>query len=105
MPLANRAFDPSRGQVVLGFVTPPGAGKGGLPLKTLFGFERVHVKAGETVSVYLYPALTDFAYAAAADGARTPSAGRHIVSFGVAAEGMGYAAAALDATLAEAEVV
>ena len=36
--------------VVLGFISPPGAGKGGLPLQSLFGFERVHVKAGETVS-------------------------------------------------------
>ena len=30
--------------VVLGFLKPPGAGVGGTPLQTLFGFERVHVK-------------------------------------------------------------
>jgi hypothetical protein len=48
--------------VVLGFLTPPNAGTGGAPLKTLFGFERVHVKKGETVSVYLYPQLTDFTH-------------------------------------------
>ena len=47
--------------VVLGFLTPPGAGKDGVPLQTLFGFERVHLKAGETQTVYLYPALTEFA--------------------------------------------
>lgn len=40
--------------VVLGFLTPPGAGKNGVPLQTLFAFERVHVKVGETVSVLLY---------------------------------------------------
>merc|ERR1711907_709615 len=34
--------------VVLGFLTPPGAGTQGIPLKSLFGFERVHVKAGQT---------------------------------------------------------
>lgn len=32
--------------VVLGFLVPPNAGKDGVPLQTLFGFERVHVKAG-----------------------------------------------------------
>ena len=32
--------------VVLGFLVPPGAGTSGVPLQTLFGFERVHVKAG-----------------------------------------------------------
>lgn len=45
--------------VVLGFLRPPGAGIDGVPLQTLFGFERVHVKAGPTVSVYLYPRHTN----------------------------------------------
>ena len=36
---------------VLGFLVPPGAGERGVPLQTLFGFERVHVKAGQTVMV------------------------------------------------------
>lgn len=40
--------------VVLGFMVPPGAGVDGVPLQTLFGFERVHVPAGQSVSVYLY---------------------------------------------------
>ena len=31
--------------VVLGFLVPPGAGVNGVPLQTLFGFERVHVPA------------------------------------------------------------
>jgi len=44
---------------VLGFLVPPGAGREGVPLQTLFGFDRVHVKAGETVTVWLYPALLD----------------------------------------------
>merc|ERR1719440_639698 len=36
---------------VLGFLKPPGAGKNGIPLQSLFGFERVHVKAGESMQV------------------------------------------------------
>ncbi len=39
--------------VVLGFVEPPGAGTAGAPLEILFGFERIHVAAGQTVSVFL----------------------------------------------------
>lgn len=31
-------------EVVLGFLKPPGAGVGGTPLQTLYGFERVHLK-------------------------------------------------------------
>jgi hypothetical protein len=79
--------------VVLGFIAPPGAGTDGRPIKTLFGFERVHVKAGETVSVFLYPALTELA-AVGIDGERHPLPGEYRVSFGVAETvpfGMGYA--------------
>jgi hypothetical protein len=47
-------------EAVLGFVVPPSAGEGGVPLKSLFGFERVHVRRGETVTVTLYPSLSDF---------------------------------------------
>ena len=78
--------------VVLGFLIPPGAGVGGVPLQTLFGFERVHVKAGETVSVELYPSLTDFTQVGA-DGARRVLAGEYTVEFGTrqtATHGMGY---------------
>ena len=39
--------------VLLGFLSPPGAGVDGVPLQSLWGFERVHVKAGESVSVYI----------------------------------------------------
>jgi hypothetical protein len=31
---------------VLGFLKPPGAGVDGVPLQQLFGFERIHLKAG-----------------------------------------------------------
>jgi hypothetical protein len=88
--------------VVLGFIAPPGAGTNGLPLRTLFGFERVHVKAGETVSVYLYPSLTEFA-ATAIDGERHPLSGDYEVSFGVvetSSSGMGHAVARLSARAA-----
>ena len=89
--------------VVLGFLTPPGAGKDGIPLKVLFAFERVHVKAGQSVTVYLYPALTDFAFTTAA-GERKPLAGSYTVHFGVegTAPNMGYAKIPLVATLAGA---
>mmetsp|Transcript_23199 Transcript_23199/g.65835 ORF Transcript_23199/g.65835 Transcript_23199/m.65835 type:complete len:902 (+) Transcript_23199:68-2773(+) len=87
--------------VVLGFLVPPGAGKDGIPLKQLFGFERVHVKAGESVMVFLYPALTDFAQADA-NGKLAAMPGKYKVHFGVAEtlrHGMGYVeAASLKAT-------
>jgi hypothetical protein len=79
--------------VVLGFMQPPGAGQNGVPLQTLFGFERVHVKAGQTVSVYIYPALTDLTQVNT-DGVRRVLAGEYTFSFGVKAtaeRGMGYA--------------
>jgi beta-glucosidase-like glycosyl hydrolase len=82
--------------VVLGFITPPEAGKNGVPLKQLFGFERVHVKAGETVTVSLYPDLTDFAQVAA-DGKMSAAPGEYRVHFGVQEthrHGMGYVEAA-----------
>ena len=79
--------------VVLGFLVPPNAGKDGAPLQTLFGFERVHVKAGETVQVNLYPELTDFAHTML-DGTKQAVAGEWTVKFGVqetAQHGQGYA--------------
>jgi pre-mRNA-splicing factor SYF2/beta-D-xylosidase 4 len=79
--------------IVLGFMTPPGAGKGGVPKQTLFGFERVHVKAGQTVSVLLYPDAVDFTQVDS-DGTRTVLAGTYMFSFGVketAKFGMGVA--------------
>jgi pre-mRNA-splicing factor SYF2/beta-D-xylosidase 4 len=90
--------------VVLGFMIPPGAGKNGVPLKYLFGFERVHVKAGETKTVYLYPALTDFALANR-DGTLSATAGKYEVHFGLSethAAGMGFVQSqSLTARLAE----
>eukprot|EP00325_Prymnesiales_sp_UTEX-LB-985_P000241 CAMPEP_0174703322 /NCGR_PEP_ID=MMETSP1094-20130205/7308_1 /TAXON_ID=156173 /ORGANISM="Chrysochromulina brevifilum, Strain UTEX LB 985" /LENGTH=773 /DNA_ID=CAMNT_0015901231 /DNA_START=17 /DNA_END=2338 /DNA_ORIENTATION=+ len=78
---------------VLGFLVPPGAGTNGIPKQTLFGFERVHVKAGETVTVNLYPALTDFALTSL-DGTKLATNGEWTVKFGVketAQHGQGYA--------------
>ena len=83
--------------VVLGFLVPPNAGKDGVPLQTLFGFERVHVPAGQSVDVYLYPEHTDFMHTAL-DGTKTAAAGEWTVKFGVAKtleHGMGYAAVKL----------
>jgi len=68
--------------VVLGFITPPGAGQNGVALKYLFGFERVHVPKGQTVSVFLYPTLGDFTQVNT-KGARVPVGGEYTVSFGI----------------------
>ena len=79
--------------VVLGFVVPPGAGKDGIPLQTLFGFERVHVKAGATVSVNLYPTMAEFTHTLL-DGSKVVLEGEYTIKFGVQAtaqHGQGYA--------------
>jgi hypothetical protein len=79
--------------VVLGFLVPPNAGHDGTPLQTLFAFERVHVKAGATVRVNMYPALNDFALTLL-DGTKRAVEGEWTVKFGVqeaAKHGQGYA--------------
>ena len=68
--------------VVLGFLTPPGAGQNGMPLKTLFAFERVHVPAGESRVVNLYPSFADFTRVDE-QGLRVVADGTYTVSFGV----------------------
>ena len=45
--------------VVLAFLEPPGGGQGGVPLQELVGFQRVHVRAGETVTVWIGLAARD----------------------------------------------
>jgi len=78
--------------VVLGFMTPPGAGVDGVPLQALFGFDRVHVPVGSTVTVDLYPSLADFTQVDST-GVRRVHAGEYTVSFGVrdtAAHNMGF---------------
>jgi hypothetical protein len=66
----------------------------GVPLKQLFGFERVHLKAGETKSVYLYPTLNEFTQVDT-HGVRQVLAGEYSVSFGEersGAQGQGFTA-------------
>lgn len=78
--------------VVLGFLVPPGAGQNGVPLQQLFGFERVHVRAGTTVTVYIAANGVSFTQPLA-DGRRVALPGEYTVRFGVAetaAFGMGY---------------
>ena len=92
-PVGDGSGSMDADDVVLGFLVPPDAGKDGVPLQTLFGFERIHVKAGETVLVNLYPELTDFAYTLL-DGTKKAVAGEWTVKFGVketAQHGQGYA--------------
>jgi beta-D-xylosidase 4 len=125
--------------VVLGFLTPPGAGQNGVPIQQLFGFEvrgllecavtteepavlwcyavrhirgitvraipvaalcpaphplqRVHIKAGETVTVYLAANGVSFTQVQE-DGSRVAWPGEYVVRFGVKeteAFGMGFA--------------
>ena len=71
-------------EVVLGFLVPPGAGSDGTPLQYLFGFERVHVPAGASVTVTLTPSPMDFA-AVGATGKYEPRPGRYVARFGVEA--------------------
>jgi hypothetical protein len=83
--------------VVLGFLVPPGAGENGVPLQELFGFERVFVRAGETVTVYLGAQGYRFCQADR-EGVRHALRGQYTVRFGIresAALGMGFAEQAL----------
>lgn len=78
--------------VVLGFLTPPGAGSNGVPLQQLFGFERVFVAQGQTVTVYLGAQLSAFTQVLK-DGTRLAWPGTYKVRFGVAEAqhlGMGF---------------
>ena len=68
--------------VVLGFLVPPGSGSDGVPLKILFGFERVFVAAGKTVSVFLYPQLQHFMHVDT-HGKHVALAGQYRVEFGI----------------------
>jgi len=68
--------------VVLGFLIPPGSGQNGVPIKFLFGFERVHVPRGQTVTVFLYPTLNDFIQVDE-NGSKYPLAGKYGVHFGL----------------------
>jgi len=93
--------------VVLGFLVPPGAGQNGVPLQTLFGFERVHVKGGESVTVNIYPSLMDFT-STLLDGSKTAMEGEWTVKFGVkdtAVHGQGYAEMSLSTFLPSTVVV
>jgi beta-D-xylosidase 4 len=71
--------------VVLGFLVPPGAGQGGVPLLDLVGFERVFVRAGETVTVWLGVRARDLT-AVDALGRREARAGAYTLRVGVGAD-------------------
>ena len=82
---------------MLGFLTPPGAGTNGVALQTLFGFERIHLKPGQSKVVYLGAQAQHFTHVLA-KGVRVSWPGRYGVHFGVQETlpgpyGMGYAEA------------
>jgi beta-D-xylosidase 4 len=68
--------------VVLGFIIPPNAGQNGAPLKVLFGFERVFVPKGKSVTVFLYPQLQHF-LSVEKDGSRKPNPGLYTIQIGI----------------------
>merc|ERR1712070_452858 len=93
--------------VVLGFIESPDAGKDGVPLQSLFGFERVHVKAGETISVFLYPQYSDFMHVDL-EGKCSAASGEYKIRFGLkqgTQHGMGFAQVSLQAELDAEEFV
>merc|ERR1711957_622237 len=92
---------------VLGFLTAPGAGKDGVPLQSLFGFDRVHVRAGESLMVTIPIEMSEFSQVGT-DGIRRVLAGDYKVHFGLKdseALGMGFAEVNLKATLDETTLV
>jgi beta-glucosidase-like glycosyl hydrolase len=79
--------------VVTGFLQPPGAGTNGFPLTQLFGFRRVFVPAGQSVTVFLGLSARDFTQTAE-DGSRFVHDGQYVVTFGLresSSLGMGFA--------------
>ena len=76
--VTNTSPDYDADDAVLGFFTPPGAGMYGIPLQSLFGFERVHVKGGQTIEVYIAAKATDFT--------RVPEDGSRVAWEGIGAQ-------------------
>ena len=79
--------------VVLGFLVPPGAGTNGVALQTFFGFERVHVRAGQSETVTLNATSLAFTHANE-NGTRSVLHGEYVFRFGVEetrTRGQGYA--------------
>lgn len=77
-----------------------------MPLQLLFGFERVHVLAGESATVWLYPSPEHFTHVDSA-GSRRVLAGGYSVHFGLqqtADVGMGFAEHLLQAVEGEAVI-
>ena len=66
--------------VVLGLLKPPGAGVGGTPLQTLFGFERVHLAPGASTTLSFTVNATQLALADA-EGHASLHAGRYELIF------------------------
>ena len=84
--------------VVLAFLVPPGAGADGTPLQELVGWDRVHVRAGQTVTVTIDAPRAAFTLVDAR-GVRAPRAGAWTLRLGVQAtkgRGMGFEEARVD---------
>ena len=78
---------------VLGMMVPPGAGANGVPRQQLYAFAKVHLKAGESKVVELYPSLADFTQVDS-EGVRRVHPGEYTFRFGLEETrevGMGFA--------------
>ncbi len=59
---------------VLGFLVPPTPGAGGAPLKSLVGFERVHLGPGDSITL-IFPVSGHDLSLVRGDGSRSPRGG------------------------------
>ena len=87
--------------VVLGFMKPPGAGQNGIPLQSLYDFQRVFVPSGQSVKVVLNASAIQFTQVS--DGGRRATLpGNYTFQFGVPQtypHGQGYATQLVTTTL------
>ena len=86
--------------VVLGFLRPPGAGAGGIPLKFLFQFTRVAIVAGSSATVQLVVNAHDLTQVVAS-GERIVWPGEYTLEVGLRgapAQGGGFATATFAAS-------
>jgi len=66
--------DVSSDDVVLAFMIPPGAGMNGIPKKFLFGFDRVHLRPHDKITV-TFPIMPHQLSLVGEDGFRSPATG------------------------------
>lgn len=99
--------DVEAANVVIGCLIPPGSGEGGIPIKFLFGFERVLLKPGQSQVVTIGAGPEHFKQVGT-DGLKTTVPGTYVVKWGIEETreyGMGYAEQVVRVQLEEREVL